>query len=158
VVGGAIPITTCRSCFGRLMRYAERLRVRTYRRRSCRRRSHGWGREGTVGSAIAGAIDVVVWTLRGGREQLARAGDISSVIRLLAIAPLDLIVFPVEGGGAVSERDQPAVGDGDAMRIACQISHNGLGPAEGPLGVMTHSALRNGARNAANASRASILA
>jgi hypothetical protein len=29
--------------------------------------------------------------------------------RLLAIAPLDSIVFPFEGDGAVSERDQSAV-------------------------------------------------
>src|SRR5271155_3670057 len=46
---------------------------------------------------------------------------------LLAIAPLEPIVFPFERDGAVSERDPPAVGDGDAMDVARQIGQNGLG-------------------------------
>jgi hypothetical protein len=55
--------------------------------------------------------------------------------RLLAIAPLDPIILPSECDGAVSERDQPAVGDGDAMGVARQIGQNGLGSAEGSLGI-----------------------
>ena len=50
--------------------------------------------------------------------------------RPLAIATFDPIVFPFERDGAVSERDQPAIGDGDAMGVARQIGQNGRGSAE----------------------------
>src|SRR5271166_466906 len=55
--------------------------------------------------------------------------------RLLAIAALDPVIFPSERDGAVLERDQPAVGDGDAMGVAGEISEHRLGPAEGSLGI-----------------------
>jgi hypothetical protein len=61
----------------------------------------------------------------------------------LAIAPFDTVVFPSERDGAVLERDQPAVGDGDAMRVASQISQNGLGPAEGLLAIDDPCVRRN---------------
>ena len=37
--------------------------------------------------------------------------------------------------GGVSERDQPAVGDGDAMGVARQIGQNGRGTTEWSLGI-----------------------
>ena len=55
--------------------------------------------------------------------------------RLLAIAPLAPVILPFERNGAVSERDQPAVGDGDAMGVARQIGQNGRGAAEWSLGI-----------------------
>src|SRR5260370_11973199 len=55
--------------------------------------------------------------------------------RLLAIAPLDPIIFPFERDSAVLQRDQPAVGDGDAMGVAGEIGQHGLGPAERSLGI-----------------------
>ena len=55
--------------------------------------------------------------------------------RLLAIASFDPIVFPFERDGAVLQRDQPAVGDGDAMGVAGERGRHGLWPAERSLGV-----------------------
>src|SRR5579863_8796808 len=45
------------------------------------------------------------------------------------------IVLPGKAHLTVGERDQPAVGDGDAMRIAAEISQHPFGPAEWRLGV-----------------------
>ena len=55
--------------------------------------------------------------------------------RLLPIATFDPVILPFERDGAVSERDQPAVGDGDAMGVARQVGQNGRGPAERSLGI-----------------------
>jgi len=55
--------------------------------------------------------------------------------RLLATAPLEPIILPFERDGGVSERDQPAVGDGDAMGVARQIGQNGRGATEWSLGI-----------------------
>jgi len=44
-------------------------------------------------------------------------------------------VSPAEADLAVSEADQPAVGDADAMGIRAEIAQRVLGSAEGPLGV-----------------------
>ena len=55
--------------------------------------------------------------------------------RLLPIATFDPVILPFERHGAVSERDQPAVGDGDAMGVARQIGQNGRGTTEWSLGI-----------------------
>ena len=44
-------------------------------------------------------------------------------------------VSPAEGDVAVGESDQPAVGDGDAMRVGAKIAKYVFRSAEGPLGV-----------------------
>ena len=44
-------------------------------------------------------------------------------------------VSQAEADLAVSEGDQPAVGDADAMGIRTEIAQSVLGSAEGPLGV-----------------------
>jgi|SRR4029079_11310206 hypothetical protein len=45
------------------------------------------------------------------------------------------VVFPAEGYFAVSEIDDPMVGDGDAVRVASQILKDVLRPSEWPFGV-----------------------
>src|SRR5215211_321318 len=45
------------------------------------------------------------------------------------------VVFPGEADFAVGEREQPAVGDGDAMGVMAEIGQHLLGPAERWLGV-----------------------
>jgi hypothetical protein len=55
--------------------------------------------------------------------------------RLLAIAPLDPVILPFERDRAVSKRNQPAIGDGDAMGVARQIGQNGRGTTEWSLGI-----------------------
>lgn len=45
------------------------------------------------------------------------------------------IVLPRRAHLAVGKRDQPTVGDGDAMRIAAEISQHLFGPAEWRLGI-----------------------
>src|ERR1043166_3928142 len=40
---------------------------------------------------------------------------------LVAIAPFDAIVLPLEGDAVVVAADQPAVGDGDAVGVAGEI-------------------------------------
>ena len=45
------------------------------------------------------------------------------------------IVLPGKAHLAVGKRDQPTVGDGDAMRIAAEISQHLFGPAEWRLGI-----------------------
>ena len=51
------------------------------------------------------------------------------------VAAFDPVVFPFEGDALVVERDEPGVGDGDAVGVAREIGENGLGSGEGPLGV-----------------------
>lgn len=45
------------------------------------------------------------------------------------------IVLPGKAHLAVGKRDQPTVGDGDAMRIAAEISQHLFGPAEWRFGI-----------------------
>ena len=58
---------------------------------------------------------------------------------LLAIAApgtsLGAIVLPAEGDSVGVGRDDPAVGDGDAVGVAAEIGKHRLGSAEGGLGV-----------------------
>ena len=44
-------------------------------------------------------------------------------------------VAPAEGDVAIGKRDQPAVGDSDAMGVSAEIAQYMCRPAEGPLGV-----------------------
>ncbi len=51
------------------------------------------------------------------------------------LASVGAVVFPLEGHARVVERDEPAVGDGDAVRVARQIGEYRLGAAERALAV-----------------------
>ena len=52
-----------------------------------------------------------------------------------AAATLGAVVLPFEGHARLVERDQAAVGDGDAVGIARQIGQHRLGPTEWSLRV-----------------------
>ena len=54
---------------------------------------------------------------------------------LVAIAALESIVLPVEGDPVLVGRDQPAVGDRDAVGVAREIGEHRLRSGEGPLAV-----------------------
>jgi hypothetical protein len=68
----------------------------------------------------------------------------SSVIVLWRVGPLDAVVPPAEGDAALVERDEAAVGDGHAVRVARQIGQHGLGPGKRALGVDDPLALAQG--------------
>jgi|SRR4029077_17903114 hypothetical protein len=55
--------------------------------------------------------------------------------RLVSRRSFAAVVLPLEGDAVVVEREQAAVGDGDAVRIAGQISQHRLGSAEWALGI-----------------------
>jgi hypothetical protein len=44
-------------------------------------------------------------------------------------------IAPAEGDVALREREQPAVGDGDAMSVGTEIAEHMFRATEGPLGV-----------------------
>src|SRR5229473_1222106 len=54
---------------------------------------------------------------------------------LEALAPFDAIVLPLEGDALFIERDQAAVGDGDAMGVARQIAQYFCGSPERAFAV-----------------------
>src|ERR1700693_5733679 len=70
---------------------------------------------------------------------------------LEALGPFDAIVLPLEGDAVVVAGDQPAVGDGDAMGVAGEISEHGLRSAERLLGIDHPFAWCSGARYAVKA-------
>jgi hypothetical protein len=51
------------------------------------------------------------------------------------VAAFDPIVLPFEGDAFLVERDEPGVGDRDAVGVAREIGENRLRPGERPLGV-----------------------
>ena len=53
----------------------------------------------------------------------------------VSLVPVAAVVLVAEGHAGLVERDQPAVGDGDAVGVARQIGEHGLGSGEGRLGV-----------------------
>ena len=55
--------------------------------------------------------------------------------RLVAARPFDPVILPLEGDAVVVGRDQPAIGDGDAVGVARQVGEHGLRPAERLLGI-----------------------
>src|SRR5215470_11858409 len=54
---------------------------------------------------------------------------------LPAIGAIEAIVLPTEGDTTVVGREQPPVGDGDAMRVSGQVAEHGFRPSEWLLGV-----------------------
>ena len=53
----------------------------------------------------------------------------------IALPPIATIILVSEGHAGLVERDQAAVGDGDAVCVARQVGEHGLRPGEGRLGV-----------------------
>ena len=51
------------------------------------------------------------------------------------VAAFDPVVLPFEGHACLVERDEPRVGDRDAVGVAREIGKHGFRPGEGPLGV-----------------------
>ena len=54
---------------------------------------------------------------------------------LVALGTFDAVVLPLEGDAVVIDRDQAAVGDGDAVGVAREIAQHFLGTAEWPFAV-----------------------
>ena len=54
---------------------------------------------------------------------------------LIAFAPFEPVVLPLEGDALVIEREQAAVGDGDPVGVAREISQDFLRSPEGALAV-----------------------
>jgi hypothetical protein len=53
----------------------------------------------------------------------------------VALVPVATVVLVSERHAGLVERDQPAVGDGDAVGVARQVRQHGLGSCEGRLGI-----------------------
>ena len=53
----------------------------------------------------------------------------------VALGAVAAVVLVAEGDAGLVERDQPLVGDGDAVGVARQVGQHGLGSGEGRLGV-----------------------
>src|ERR1700720_3593065 len=54
---------------------------------------------------------------------------------LIAFAPFEPVVLPLEGDALVIEREQAAVGDGDPVGVAGEIAQHLLRTAEGALAI-----------------------
>src|SRR5437763_14602241 len=81
-------------------------------------------------AVVANAVEAV----RQGMQQ-ETADELVGIKRhQLGLAVL-AIVFPGEADLAVGQRDQSAVGDGDAMGVAAEIGQHLLGATERRLGV-----------------------
>ena len=89
---------------------------------------------GTVGEQAV-ATDAVEAAWQHVDEEAADELGCGERHDLVPLAAFDAIVFVFERDASAVERDQPAVGDGDAVGIARQISEHRLGSAERPLGV-----------------------
>ena len=92
-----------------------------------------------VRSNRAGEQAVVADAVEAGRQHVQEkaADELGGVERhgLEPVAAFDAVVLPLEGDARLVERDQPGVGDGDAMRVAGEIGEDGLRSGEGSLGV-----------------------
>ncbi len=64
----------------------------------------------------------------------------------VALAPLDLIVLPLEGERFLIGTDQLSVGDRDPMRATRQVGQHRFRPCKGLLGIDTQSMPRVGCR------------
>ena len=91
-------------------------------------RPNGAGEQAVVADAVEAARQHV---------QEKAADELGGVERhgLEAVAAFDPVVLPLEGDARLVERDEPGVGDRDAMRVAGEIGEDGLRSGEGPLGV-----------------------
>ena len=92
-----------------------------------------------MGSNRSGEQAVVADAMEAaGQDVQEKAADeLGGVERhgLEPVAAFDPVVFPFEGDALVVERDEPGVGDGDAVGVAREIGKHGFRPGEGSLGV-----------------------
>jgi hypothetical protein len=92
-----------------------------------------------VGARAAGEQAIVADAVEALRQDVDQksADELAGGERhdLLAVATIGAIVLPSEGDIGVVPGDQTAVGDGDTVGIARQISQHGLWPAERALGI-----------------------
>ena len=73
-------------------------------------------------------------TVREGVQQKA-ADELIDCERHRFGLPVCSVVLPGEAHLAIGEREEPAVGDSDAMGIAAEIGEHLLWPTEGRLGI-----------------------
>src|SRR5262245_18903657 len=95
------------------------------------------GARDVVGAGRFGEQAVVADAVEAARQDMdEKAADELGCCEghaLVSIAALDPVVLPLEGDALLIERDQAAVGDGDAMGVARQIGQHRLGAAERAL-------------------------
>ena len=87
-----------------------------------------------VGGAIPGEQAVMADAMEALRKDVAEeaANELVGIEghRLVAAGPFDPIVLALERDACVIAGDQPAIGDGDAVGIARQVSRHLLGTSE----------------------------
>ena len=92
-----------------------------------------------VRSNRAGEEAVMADAVEAARQDVQeKAGDeLGGVERhgLEPVAAFDPVVFPFEGDAPVVERDEPGVGDGDAVGVVREIGEHRFRSGEGALGV-----------------------
>jgi hypothetical protein len=93
---------------------------------------------GEVGSAVSVGEKAIVTdameTIRQGVKQKAPDEFVGGKRHYLGFAVVAVVV-PAEADLPIGKRDQPAVGDGDAMGVAAKIGHHLLGAGEGTFGI-----------------------
>ena len=92
-----------------------------------------------AGANRAGEQAVVADAVEAARQHVQEkaADELGGVERhgLEPVAAFDAIVLPFEGDALLVERDEPGVGDRDAMGVAGEIGEHGLRSGERSLGV-----------------------
>jgi hypothetical protein len=95
-------------------------------------------KEGEIVAALAVGEEAVVANpveaIRQGMQQ-ETADELVGIERHQFGLAVLAIVFPGEADLAIKERDQPAVGDGDAMGVAAEITQHLFGATERRLGI-----------------------
>src|ERR1700686_2467484 len=92
-----------------------------------------------LGTLAAGEQTIVADAVEAVRQHVDEEAADELVVRerhhLGPLTSLGAIILPLEGDGVAVERDQAAVGDGDAVGVARQIGEHRLRPAEWTLSV-----------------------
>src|SRR5437764_9229048 len=92
------------------------------------------GKEAVMADAVEAVMADAVEAVRQGVKQEA-ADELEGVeshhLRFAVMA----IILPAEADAAICQADEPRIGDGDAMRIATEISQHLLWSTEGRLGI-----------------------
>ena len=100
-------------------------------RRDCEQVS----RTGNIGGAVAVGEEAVMANAVKAFRQDVREEPANELMRgerhgLVLVRPLNPVILEFEGDAIGIGRDQPAVGDGDAVSISQQISKHRFGPGE----------------------------
>ena len=104
---------------------------------------------GQVGGATAVGEEPVVADAMEALRQHVHEEAADELVRgerhgLVPAGSLDPVILELEGDALRIGRDQPAVGDRDAVGIAREIGQHRLGSGEGTLGVVGHQERRPG--------------